>query len=324
MNTESHMALFPQEIFDIIIHESGRDVSTLRSCALVCRAFLPSSQASIFCDVELADCDTSRVQRLYLTLLRSPHLRGMVRQLTISDAGGRADWYPTVIALLGILDSVTSVALLFAAHWNNMPEEMRVAICAICQRSHLVSLRLPATVTSLTEFTQLVSSQTLRKLWLEDIAWVRLQENMKASMSGLHSLQELVLSAHDLNSLPQDCSIDLSLSKLENLHVFTISLLIDERPERMPHLLAGLCDEGLKSLTRFEVGIYVISDVADFPTIDWAPLSCVLTSDAHFPALGYVGFGVMFSASDAAEQKIIEDIRRAFPRFQAEGILNAR
>ncbi|KAJ7833071.1 hypothetical protein B0H13DRAFT_2111576 [Mycena leptocephala] len=177
MNTASRISRIPQELIDIIVHENDTDSATLRSCALVCRAFLPSAQASIFSEIELIP-KGSRAELLYEILVDSPHLRRHVRTLRISDAGidDWTSWCPSFVAVLKLLDAVTSFALADDArkpgdHWGNLPSELRTAICGLCRRSRLVSLRLAhlGTFKDVAEFSELVTSAALTNLVLQDI-----------------------------------------------------------------------------------------------------------------------------------------------------------
>jgi hypothetical protein len=117
MNTASRISRIPQELIDIIVHENDTDSATLRSCALVCRAFLPSAQASIFSEIELIP-KGGRAEPLHEILVDSPHLRRHVRTLRISDAGidDWTSWCPSFVAVLKLLDAVTSFALASDAH----------------------------------------------------------------------------------------------------------------------------------------------------------------------------------------------------------------
>jgi hypothetical protein len=69
MNTPmSFVFRFPQELIDKIIRENDTDLPTLRSCALVCRAFLSSSQAGIFFEIKLSKNGGAHAQKIYDSL----------------------------------------------------------------------------------------------------------------------------------------------------------------------------------------------------------------------------------------------------------------
>ncbi|KAJ6580711.1 hypothetical protein B0H19DRAFT_483914 [Mycena capillaripes] len=382
MNETSHLLFLPPELIDQVIRENDGDPPTLRSCALVCRAFLPFTQAYIFSEVELIPDKASRAEQLQHVLVDSPHLRSHIKTLKISDAG-IGNWLPRrqiLAGILDLLDAVTSFALVFeirdtSDHWRNLPREIRTAICGLCQRSQLTSLRLMSlrTVTDLAELTQLVASPALTTLCLWDISLPILTEGDLASLnkhlrlndcrfaltnptlegitrwliegdsfSDVHrlrvswsletssqlqrltrasmaSLRELILHSHDINTLPQDFSDNLSLSKLKNLRILSVSFVIDaSHSEILSRLLAKLLEACPQSLTTLEVDLFVVSH----PEIDWAPLASVLTT-AQFPALENVKFQAMsrLPASDPSEQRFIEGIQRGFPHLQAQGIL---
>lgn len=82
-----------QEIIDNIIDwcSSPRDLKILKSCALVCRAFLPRSQRHIFasirmpCALQQGKIRTGgrQIDELYDILKRSPHIAGYVREIRL-------------------------------------------------------------------------------------------------------------------------------------------------------------------------------------------------------------------------------------------------
>ncbi|KAJ7024034.1 hypothetical protein C8F04DRAFT_1132545 [Mycena alexandri] len=164
----------PPELIDLVIRENRERISTLRSCALVCRAFRRSSQGCIFASVDLGPY-LSPVPKFHDLLRHSPHLCGHVRKLTISDIerGEWDAWYPGLAEILDLLDNVTTFALSFLplVQWRDLPANLQAAICALCQRSSLVSLRLirAGTLNSLAEFSQLVASPALKDLWLKNL-----------------------------------------------------------------------------------------------------------------------------------------------------------
>ncbi|KAJ7792276.1 hypothetical protein B0H13DRAFT_1935754 [Mycena leptocephala] len=130
----------------------------------------------------------ARMRRKYTTLSNVPRLCGHVRKLLISEGspGDQPSWCQSTVAVVGLLNAVTSVELVFQSltQWSNWPTELRTAIRALCQRSPLVSLRLSGlTITNLTEFSQLVASLTLKELWLRDINFPSPTEGELAPMN---------------------------------------------------------------------------------------------------------------------------------------------
>ncbi|KAJ6451468.1 hypothetical protein C8R47DRAFT_1084048 [Mycena vitilis] len=169
----------PQELLKKIIDENNSDQPTLRSCALVCYAFLPSSQANIFSVIRLVGKKEGPNQHLHKVLVESPHLRTYVRTLNIElEEGGD---HSCLAALLDFFPAVTSLCLviLTGSEWCNLPKELRIAICGFCHRSALVTLRLIhlGTVTEMTQFVQLLGSSALQKLFLRGITLVAPQDN---------------------------------------------------------------------------------------------------------------------------------------------------
>ncbi|KAJ6587937.1 hypothetical protein B0H19DRAFT_1247662 [Mycena capillaripes] len=166
MNAAS-VSHFPPEIIDMIIRQNDADPPTLRACALVCRAFLSSSQACIFFEVKLIP-RKGRAQQLCDVLVESPHLRRHIRTLRISDAG--LDWESVsqgLVVVLGLLDAVTAFVLIFENHNSGPADGHLRALSTVA----LVSLRLAhlGALSDLTEFSHLVSSAALTELALQDI-----------------------------------------------------------------------------------------------------------------------------------------------------------
>ncbi|KAJ7136264.1 hypothetical protein C8R46DRAFT_1234796 [Mycena filopes] len=136
------MRQFPPELIDAVIRENHDDIPTLRSSALVWRAFLPSSQACIFSVVELVAFKQTAL-RLHKTLVQSPHLCRHVKTLRI-----------------------TRLALFHRSNWDTLPEGLRVSLCEFCRRSHLRSLELLhlGELADLSQFAQLVTSPLLTRI----------------------------------------------------------------------------------------------------------------------------------------------------------------
>ncbi|KAJ6513726.1 hypothetical protein C8R47DRAFT_618103 [Mycena vitilis] len=200
----------PPELIDIIIRENATDLPTLRSCALICRAFLRTSQACIFCDVHLSS--QSRANQLHDLLVDSPHLHTYIRCLSIlessADRGVRhrdvtGFWLagcPNLATSLGLLNAVTDFSLIFQhrgfpSNWDGLPEELRKSICALCQRSPLTCLRLCSLedITDPAEFSQLVSSAALKDLSLSFLAIPSLPGNEAAPFNCPLRLTRLAL-----------------------------------------------------------------------------------------------------------------------------------
>ncbi|KAH9479356.1 hypothetical protein JR316_0007946 [Psilocybe cubensis] len=83
------------ELYDYIIDFLHDDDAALRACALVCRAWLPSSRCHLFYRLKLSGSGPSPIssswanntacRRIYGTLLSSPHLAAYVNELSIQE-----------------------------------------------------------------------------------------------------------------------------------------------------------------------------------------------------------------------------------------------
>ncbi|KAJ6513737.1 hypothetical protein C8R47DRAFT_618321 [Mycena vitilis] len=213
MNASSaHIARFPPELVDMIIRENAKDGPTLRSSALVCGAFLQPSQACIFSQVRLTPHGDNRAQQLHNSLMDSPHLRSYIKGLQVYDAGvghsPQASCCQSFVPVLELLDGVTAFTLYFGVHgtveWDALPRELRTAICSLCQRSTLTSLRLinPRNVAQ-ADFARLVASPVLRKLWLWDV--------------DVPSLTDVDLPSMNKHLRLADCCFHLNVPTLEIL-----------------------------------------------------------------------------------------------------------
>ncbi|KAJ7675514.1 hypothetical protein B0H17DRAFT_1207555 [Mycena rosella] len=180
MNSISLVSRFPQELIDKVVLENVSDDATLRSCALVCRFFLWVSQTCIFSHIELgADPTPStpgpRACRLHLVLQHSPHLSPYVRSLRILK--GRPCWaaenssLQAILSMLHALTTFTFDVCDLNFQWNELPAELRTAICALCARSPLSKLQLTSLgkFTDPDEFASLIASPSLVHLDLSMI-----------------------------------------------------------------------------------------------------------------------------------------------------------
>ncbi|KAJ6578530.1 hypothetical protein B0H19DRAFT_1253759 [Mycena capillaripes] len=157
--TTSPIASLPPELLDQIIRENRTDAPTLHSCS--------------FGDEQSDELQLSDV------LVNSPHLRSHIRTFRISDAstdGWTSSWCEAITEIVALLDSVTSFGLFFqrdeySPGWNDLPQDLRAAICWLCQRSPLVSLHLVhlGTFRKLEEFAPFVTSAALTELSLQGI-----------------------------------------------------------------------------------------------------------------------------------------------------------
>ncbi|KAJ6471105.1 hypothetical protein C8R47DRAFT_748901 [Mycena vitilis] len=218
MDSASLVPRFPQELLDKIIAENGADKPTLRSCALVCRAFVPSSQAQIFSEIHLVEQPADDTQQLYNILVNKPPLRSILRILTVELEHGddREQYYAYLVSILQLLPSVTSFTLFnMASQWCDFPNHLRTAICGFCERSDLISLRLCGlkTFAELEEFTQLVGSPALKELVLRAV-FLPIPKD-----GGTPRSSHIGLTALDLDFVNTWLIEGVSLSMLRRLHV---------------------------------------------------------------------------------------------------------
>ncbi|KAJ7143666.1 hypothetical protein C8R46DRAFT_1360530 [Mycena filopes] len=169
----------PPELIELVIRNNEKYQITLRACALVCRAFRHPAQRCIFTTIMLAPAPNPGPAPRLLALLRaSPHLAAHVRDFSIVEVGSGSEWdawYPSLVALLELLNFVKTFSLGFASprlQWRHLPADLQTAICAFCARSALVSLTLShgGGLNSLAEFSQLVASTALKSLWLKGVS----------------------------------------------------------------------------------------------------------------------------------------------------------
>ncbi|KAJ7141524.1 hypothetical protein C8R46DRAFT_1317894 [Mycena filopes] len=200
--TLSILSRLPQELADQFIEHNASDLGTLRSSALVCRAFVASSQACIFS--ELTITTGSGTQRLFDILYPSPHLAAHVRTLEIQSSGTNV-WSSAAVDVLGLLTRVTSLTLEFqkggVSEWRLLPQSLRTAICRLCQRSALVSLKLnrPRVIADMEEFSQLVASPALKKLSFINVEFAPSQNTLPATHHPHLTDCHFVLVPHSLD-----------------------------------------------------------------------------------------------------------------------------
>ncbi|KAJ7510644.1 hypothetical protein B0H11DRAFT_1955602 [Mycena galericulata] len=234
MNPTSLVSRLPQELIDKVIQEHGADDPTLRSCSLVCRAFLQSSQACIFSYIELIPTPfepSHRSDALLQLFLQSPHICRYVRSLRLVEGGGfaspdRGRWVShstSLVAVLWRLDGLRSFA--FEAYgrdfaWYDFGEEQKSAICGVCQRTSLIALQLSnmGGFRDLTEFSLLVASPALRDLKLKNISLPSPSEGEKLPNGPLGLTQcSFNLARSTLDTIMTWFNVRESFIQLQNL-----------------------------------------------------------------------------------------------------------
>ncbi|KAJ7141777.1 hypothetical protein C8R43DRAFT_1017187 [Mycena crocata] len=161
----------PQELLDKIMEENWSDESTLRSCALVCHAFLPSCQAQLFSHIDCVLNDSTQcLQKLSDLLLQSPHLIRYIRSLQITgNLTVERDRFFTsldndLVPLLAVLHNLRAFAW-DDIEWGSLFPESKAAIWDLCRRSNISELKFDGlAVISLDEFLPLLTSPGLKTL----------------------------------------------------------------------------------------------------------------------------------------------------------------
>ncbi|KAJ7510675.1 hypothetical protein B0H11DRAFT_1955698 [Mycena galericulata] len=173
MNCVLFLDTFPQELIDRVIEESADSSATLRSCALVCKAFLHPSQALIFSHVGLFFywfTPNLKPERLYHVLSRSPHLARHIKSLAIcynlrEPPGQAVALIDTVLFPIIVLLSDLQSLKIHGIVWTHLPARFTNALYDICRRSTLSKLSLREIRNlSISEFSQLVASPSLTDL----------------------------------------------------------------------------------------------------------------------------------------------------------------
>ncbi|KAJ7510662.1 hypothetical protein B0H11DRAFT_2183488 [Mycena galericulata] len=169
MHYVSFLDTFPQELIDRVIEESADSSATLRSCALVCKAFLQTSQAHIFSHIQLFFItNMNRIERLYDALSRSPHLVRHIQSLELiynfQDPEAVALIDTVLFPLIGLLSNLQSLAIQGIV-WTYLPARFTTALYDLCRRSTLSKLALTGVSgLSITELFRLVASPGLKDL----------------------------------------------------------------------------------------------------------------------------------------------------------------
>ncbi|KAJ7510631.1 hypothetical protein B0H11DRAFT_2401991, partial [Mycena galericulata] len=168
---------------------------------------LRCSQACIFARVELLPHENAsdpdyRARALHQVFVQSPHISRYVRSLLLAEGGEEESampgrWVfnsPSLVQLLWMLPCLT--ALSFEAYepifdWCDLPNELRRAICGVCQQTNLISLELLnlGVFEDATEFSSLLASSALTDLRLTGISIPSLSDR-KGLTGGLLGLTE--------------------------------------------------------------------------------------------------------------------------------------
>jgi len=155
----------PQELTDHIIDYLYDDQASLRNCALVCQAWLPTSRYHLFAKVSLKATSPQqepsvlqeRCKRLQGILVRSPHIISNIRELEICegsplhhpypDIQSSTTWVTTERTLMALFRMLTNVSRFdFSAtsslYWTLLPPTFQAALYTILSLESMSYLRL--------------------------------------------------------------------------------------------------------------------------------------------------------------------------------------
>ncbi|KAF8893617.1 hypothetical protein BD779DRAFT_1669880 [Infundibulicybe gibba] len=178
----------PQELTDHIIDHLHSDFSSLKSCSLVCRKWLPTSRYHIFHKISLkvppgapsnspGHAAPTRCKRLCRLLLLSPEIIPHIHELEIGEGSPnlslsqRSDskstqWVTSDRSLPRLLSMLTSVKQIdFSSHstlnWHDMSPALQKAIRHLFRLPSLCFIRLRLwSFSSFSDFASLISGCT--------------------------------------------------------------------------------------------------------------------------------------------------------------------
>ncbi|PPR04407.1 hypothetical protein CVT26_004232 [Gymnopilus dilepis] len=166
MDTSEAVPLrLPQELVDHIIDHLHDDPSTLKSCARVCRAWLPASRFHLFAKVSLKATSPQngpalpqeRCKRLHAVLVQSPEIISSIHELEIcegsplhhsySDLQSSTTWVTTERTLTALFKMLTHVKRFdFSAtslqFWTLLPPTFQHALYTLLSLPTLSYVRL--------------------------------------------------------------------------------------------------------------------------------------------------------------------------------------
>ncbi|KAJ7451957.1 hypothetical protein FB451DRAFT_1409561 [Mycena latifolia] len=159
----------------------------------------------------------------------------------------------TLIAVLSKLTALTSFVFEARNHdsrWMNIPKELRMAICTLCERSSLVNLGLLnlRTFAELDEFAALVAAPTLSDISFRSIELPTVAETESAAHTQLRPTRCSLRLAHPTLSIMMRWLADGDVSQLQHLEV-------NWAPGMTDHL-QRLMDDSAQSLEK----LWLIAD----------------------------------------------------------------
>ncbi|KAJ6577356.1 hypothetical protein B0H19DRAFT_1119419 [Mycena capillaripes] len=102
---------FPLEIVDLIIGQL-HDLLALKSCAVVCRSWLPSCRSRLFRYLQLRPTGRNSSKSWNHFLSGAPHILSYIQELVVlCDRSSWVSWDPVLPALLGKLQNLEEIEL---------------------------------------------------------------------------------------------------------------------------------------------------------------------------------------------------------------------
>ncbi|RXW19786.1 hypothetical protein EST38_g6074 [Candolleomyces aberdarensis] len=159
------MTNFPQELVDHVIDQLYDDAPSLKSCARVCRAWLPASRFHLFAKVSLkaasmhgpASFPSACCKRLLSAIEHTPEIASCIRELEVCEGSSfhfnnptvpATTWATTDPCLLALFKRLKNLRRLdFSAtstlYWKTLPPAFQNAFCSLLAHSpSLTYLRL--------------------------------------------------------------------------------------------------------------------------------------------------------------------------------------
>ncbi|KDR80647.1 hypothetical protein GALMADRAFT_222241 [Galerina marginata CBS 339.88] len=205
------------ELYDHIIDFLHDDHATLRSCALVCRSWVPSSRGHLFYDLKLSGNGSptktqgSACHRIFRTILSSPHIASYVKKLSIVESNVTRPWtYRWVCEEITFPSLLKKLACLRVLEFNFPPS---------------LDINKPTTWSPMVseDITEAMSSLTLNSFTFRQFLFASFSDFVKTVFCCRH-LKTLQLDHVDLTT-----AISFSPSALDSV---LTSLLKDTSPKK--------------------------------------------------------------------------------------------
>ncbi|PPQ67866.1 hypothetical protein CVT25_010305 [Psilocybe cyanescens] len=197
------------ELYDYIIDFLHDDDDALRACALVCRAWLPSSRCHLFYHLKLSGSGPSPIssgwaqntacRRIFATILSSPHLASYVNELSVQELNvvrpSTYRWVSSEITFPALLNKLSNIRALEFNFPPPGPETIKTAWSTMTFR----------------DISEAMSSMSLETLALRQFSFSSLPDFVKI-LDSCHHLKTLQLDHVDIAT-----ATHLSPSALEHV-----------------------------------------------------------------------------------------------------------